>query len=666
MTTTGVVTSTSPSRRWRALVAGALGAVLCAAGTGPAAAVNAPQTSVVSQVPVSWTPQVENGAVIALVQVGRTMIAGGTFTSVRNAGSTTSIPRNGLFAFDAVTGAVDTAFDARLVNGSVNSLATDGTHVFIGGTFGGVAGTTAQRRVAKLTLTGALAAGQPRTPNSAVNEVVVRGPRVYVGGAFTAVGTARRTALAAYDVSTGALSPDVDLAFAGLYNGGATTVKRFDVAADGRTLVAVGNFTTVAGLARQQVVAVDLPASGPATVSPWTTDRFDRAKNSTCSTNFDSFVRDVDFAPDGSYLVISTTGAFGGGVGSGTLCDTLSRWERPATGAGQQPTWADYTGGDTNYGVAVTGTAVYVGGHFRWMNNPYQADRQGPGAVSREGVAALDPRNGLPLAWNPGRTRGVGAQAMLATPAGLWVGSDTDRFAGRLRPRIAFVPLAGGTSVATDDAPAPTMAGQHLYNVQRTGTAGQAAALERTPADSLSSATPAPTAVDRTVDWASTRGAFRVGGTLYYGRGSGFYARSLSSVGEVGPERVVDLRPDPSTGAAIPFATGTLSGAFYDPERHRLYYTVSGDARLFYRYFTPSSEVVGAVTFTAGTGGLDMRTVAGMTLSGGRVFYGSTSDGGLRSVAFSGGALVAGTNARVGTSTSWRGSGIFVAGPTTG
>ncbi|MEJ5946297.1 PKD domain-containing protein [Pseudokineococcus basanitobsidens] len=640
-------------------------ATALAAGTaGPAAAVNAPQPGVVSEVPVAWTPQVEDGAVVAMTQVGRTVVAGGTFTSVRDAGSTTSLARNGLFAFDAVTGKIDTGFDAKLVNGAVNSLATDGTSVYVGGSFGGVAGSTKQRRVAKLTLSGTLAAGQPATPSSTVAEVVVSRGRLYVGGSFTAVGTAPRSALAAFNASSGALLPEVDLAFAGQYNGGTTTIKRFDVAPDGSTLVALGNFTSVAGQPRQQVVGVDLPPSGPATVSGWTTDRFSLAKNTSCSKNFDSFVRDVDFAPDGSYLVISTTGAFGGGSGSGTLCDSVSRWESPAASptAGQQPTWVDYTGGDTSYGVAVTGSAVYVGGHFRWFNNPYRADRQGPGAVSREGVAALDPRNGLPLSWNPGRTRGVGAQSLLATDAGLWVGSDTDRFAGRLRARIAFVPLTGGTSVAVDDAPPPALAHQQLYDVQRTGAGGQAAALERTSADALAGA-PAPTAVDRTVDWAATRGAFRVGETLYYGRGTGLFARTFSATGQLGPERQVDLRPEVTTGTAIPFNPGTLTGAFYDPERHRLYYTVSGDSRLFYRYFTPSSEVVGAVTFTAGSGGLDLRTVAGMTLTDGRVLFGNANDGALRSVAFSGGAMVAGTLARVGTRTSWRGTGIFVGGP---
>jgi hypothetical protein len=419
------------------------------------------------------------------------------------------------------------------------------------------------------------------------------------------------------------------------------------VTADGSRLMAIGTFSSVGAQPRSQVAVLDTSGAA-ATVAPWSTSRFDRAHNS-CAGVFDSFTRDVDLSPDGTYFVVSATGAFAGGAGSGTMCDTTSRWETTSTG--NDPTWSDYTGGDTTYGVAVTGSAVYVGGHMRWQNNPFQGDQAGPGAVPREGIAALDPVNGLPLSWNPGRSRGVGAQALFATPTGLWVGSDTTRIGKETHARIAFMPLAGGTTVpAVPAAALPT----DLFVPQGT-------VLQRRAVDA--SGTPAGTAttVNTVIDWSTLRGAFLVDGTLYYGLADGgLYSRSFDSgTGVVGAQQTVSLYDDPDTGQRIPFTVANLTGMFYDTATHRIYYTLAGSSGLFYRYFTPESHIVGAQQLTADADGVSFGSAAGMTLAGGTILYGSTVDGALRAAPFAGGR-VTGSSAVVSSDGTWRSFSLFV------
>lgn len=71
----------------------------------------------------------------------------------------------------------------------------------------------------------------------------------------------------------------------------------------------------------------------------------------------------------------------------------------------------------------------------------------GPGAVAREGIAALDVRNGLPLSWNPGRSRGVGVFNLYSDGEGLWMASDTQLAGGEFHGRLAYFPAAGGVSL---------------------------------------------------------------------------------------------------------------------------------------------------------------------------------------------------------------------------
>jgi hypothetical protein len=647
--------------RLRRPCAALLAASLALAGLGAssAAALNADHgNQVVSDDPAGFTPHVMNGSVDAITQIGNKIIAAGTFTSVSPQGTFGNtgddLTRNRIFAFDATTGAIDPTFNPNL-SGTVNSLDSDGTYIYVGGQFGSVGGNTAIKRLVKLTASGVVVGAFNAVPNKAVNDLEVRGNRLYVAGGFTSIrsngANTGRNRIAALDPTTGAVLSAVSIPFDGLYKGtGTTNINKIDVSPDGSRLVALGNFATAGGQPRVQIAMLDV-GGATATLAPWFTNRYDRSHNN-CAAVFDTFMRDVDFSPDGSYFVVSTTGAFAGGANSGTLCDTVSRWETDSTG--NDPTWSDYTGGDTTYGVAATGSAVYTGGHMRWQNNPFQGDQAGPGAVAREGIAALDPVNGLPLSWNPGRARGVGAQALFATSQGLWVGSDTTRLGGEQHGRVAFLPLAGGTTIPA--VPAAALPND-LFVAQQT----PGGVLQRRAVNASGTPTGSPSTANAAFDWSTVRGAFLLNGTVYYGLSDGTFNKRTfdKTTGATGNQVAVSLHPDPDTGAQIPFSVSTMSGMFYDTATHRIYYTVTGDSRLFYRYFTPESEVVGAQTFTANAGGINFSTTAGLTLASGRIFYGSTSDGALRSAPFSGGQVTGGASV-VSSDGTWRYRAIMV------
>src|ERR1700712_871936 len=177
--------------RRRATGLSVAGLALVGLAAAPSSAVNVDQgATVVSAAPATFTPHVRNGSVNAITQLGNEVIAAGTFTKVSPAGTYSNtaddLTRNRIFAFNATTGVIDPNFNPNL-GGSANSLDTDGTSIYVGGTFSAVGGNTAYKRVVKLTAAGVPVSAFKAVPSGGVNEVVVRGSRVYIGGAFTSV-----------------------------------------------------------------------------------------------------------------------------------------------------------------------------------------------------------------------------------------------------------------------------------------------------------------------------------------------------------------------------------------------------------------------------------------------------------------------------------------------
>jgi hypothetical protein len=393
---------------------------------------SAPLPKVVSTNPVNFTPNVLDGKVQAIAQVGKVMVVGGQFSRISDAGSSARIDQPNLFAFNAKTGRIVKTFNPR-VNGIVETVAagpTPGT-VIVGGDFRKVDGSWQRGLVTLRTSDGSRVTTFSAPTNGKVYKVLVRGNQLVVGGKFTTVGGVSRSRLAVLNATTGAVSgfnvpvdgnrrPDVQPI---------PLVFEMDATSDGHYLVILGNFLTVGGQAHNQVAVIDLSAGK---VMPWSTSR----TAALCSRSVAFFFSDVEIAPSNDWFVLTGRG----GYSSSALCDTASRWALNPYSTNASPTWVNYTGGDTLWSVSVTPAAVYVGGHQRWLNNPSCNNCAGPGAVWRPGIAAIDPSTGRALSWNPTRTRGVGAQELVATARGLYVGSDTEHLGHEYHGRIGQFP----------------------------------------------------------------------------------------------------------------------------------------------------------------------------------------------------------------------------------
>ena len=417
----------------RRLFAAALLIPAALLGAAPAAADPA-QPRVVSANPVDFTPHVLDGTVWTIAVVGDTVVVGGSFTQVTNSAKTQTYARRNIFAYGLTDGVVRPF--APAVDGPVYALAPGASNtVYLGGSFKTVNG-AAQRGLARVNL----AAGQRIASFGAkinwgdIRAMSVKGSRLYVGGTFSAINGVTRVGLARLNASTGAVDSgfDAKLSAPGLAR---TRVEHFDLSPDGRNLIAVGALLKAGAAERTQIALFDVSGTA-AKLANWYTDAYKPA----CMKGFDTYLRQVKFSPDGRYFVVAATGR----ASSPTkLCDSAARFEVAGTGR-HNPTWVQRTGGDSLYAVAVTGAAVYLGGHQRYLDNPYGSDANGPGpgAASRVGIGAVSPVPGKALPWNPTRARGVGVRAFVSTPQGLLVGSDTDQLGKEYHGRIGMFPLS--------------------------------------------------------------------------------------------------------------------------------------------------------------------------------------------------------------------------------
>lgn len=353
-------------------VAGALGAVPASAATGTAAT-SADATAGA------------NGRVSAIVRVGSRVFIGGNFTTVGG------LPRRGLAALNADTGAVDPGWSAD-VAGEVLALAgsPSATTLYVGGTFTSVRGVSRANVAAVSTTTGVPTGWDPRT-NSSVMALTTSSSQVLLGGKFTQIGGLYLGRLAMVDPTNGSpnryFAPRPD-----------SWVASLQLARTGTAVYAGGNFTRIGGQYRTHLASVSL-ANGAA--STWYPDA------SSCP------VFGAVLSPDGTRLFVACAGS----------SNSVASYNTAANGP---RVWGSMGDGNVQ-AVTLVGTTVYAGGHFLRMNG-----------ADRRKLAAFDYTTGAMTPWAPSLDSPLGVWALCPSTNGVWAGGDFTTVNGRSQPHIAL------------------------------------------------------------------------------------------------------------------------------------------------------------------------------------------------------------------------------------
>ena len=514
--------------------------------------------------------------------------------------------------------------------------------------------------------------------NGVVNDIALAGGRLFIGGTFTTLGPNSRPGLGTLNPTTGAVDAYMTIAVAGHHNYphfdatgkpvGAQApvgVSKLDVTPDGSRMVDHRQLPH-RRRARPRPGRADQPGCDQRHRRP---ELADRALHRRLRLALVRQLHPRRGLRAGRHVLRDRRDRRPGQPARSATPRPAGRPAAPAPAL--QPTWVDYTGGDTLLSVAVTGAAVYVGGHERWLNNASARDRARPGAVPRPGVAALDPANGVPFSWNPGRNpRGAGAYAVYATPTGLWVGSDTD-WIGNFqykRGKMAFFPLAGGSTIPAN------FTGRLPSNVVIGSPTGATTTAISRPYDGTTAGANT-TLPSSGLDWSTVRGAVMVDGKVFYGLAtdSNFYWRTFDGT-SFGPANLINPYQDPAWSTVDTGSGQTYIGVksnFYAEIPNvtsmffsggRLYYTLSTSTSLFYRYFTPESGILGADKFTV-AGTTNWSDTGGAFLDGTNLYLTSRSTGTLRRISWVNG--VPGTTSTTVSGPAvdgkdWRGKAVFL------
>lgn len=389
-----------------------------------------------------WTATTEQ--VRQLVQCGQIMYAVGRFAVIEQ-GSRSYI-RHNAFSFRAAPPFKVTTWNPDIA-GQVNSITFVKGHcglAYIGGSFDAV-GRRRAVNIAEVTATGAgtLVTTFAHFANKPVQTLASYQRHVLAGGFFTRInGTSADPYLASLNSRSGRDDRLLRLHISGhyVYPGAApnaTRVYNQQVSHSGTLDLVEGDFTLVGGMRRRQIFMLNLATRPHATVTRWSSPRFDGGNGYpphgyyyNCTGREPFYIRAAAWSPNDRTVYLASTGYRPWNDKSGYplmgLCDMAAAFT-----AGQHFAylkWVNYDGCYSLYSAAADARTAYFAGHEIWSQSPNGCKdfRHDPHAIFAPGLEGLSPSTGR-LTFNPTRSRGLGADDLLLTTAGLWIASDNFR-----------------------------------------------------------------------------------------------------------------------------------------------------------------------------------------------------------------------------------------------
>lgn len=516
----------------------------------------------------AWAPEPDRRVRALALRGSTTLFVGGEFSSIGGA------KRELLAALDTVSGEA-TAWDAQVANvdshsvGMVRALALAGSTLYVGGRFTEVGGQARTSLAALDASSAAVASWSPTleaaegTPGGSVYTIETLGSRVYVGGSFGFVAGERRRAVAAFDPA-GGLTPwephpnsgaeilslsasDLFVYVGGTFsgagpprariphlvkldaNGAIDTGWRPDptgapaaLALSGESLYVGGGFSEIDGETRWGLAALDRLTGE---VSDWNPD----------ASSSDGW---WDPAEPAAVTSLATQGST---VYASGQFDELGGASRHFLGAvdadsGDATAW-DPSPNDLVYALVAHGASVYVGGPFTSV-----------GGAPRRHLAALDATTGIASGWNPDPDNQVTALAVSGFD--VYAGGYFSAIGGKPRRSLAAVDALSGAATAWDPSPAggtpyPTVTSLKAVGprVYAAGDFDEVGGKPRRGLAALDAASglasgwdPRPPASQTIGDLDATRTTAYLGGEFAYleGRATGPYAQLSTGIAPVG------------------------------------------------------------------------------------------------------------------------------------